>query len=78
MFEREIEPAFLQSVVESGEIIADYDDDQPYPSKLVLGFLQKRPIHVVVAQNGGDCIIVTAYEPDAKVWNTAFTRRIDK
>ena len=38
MFQRGIDPNAVAQVVASGEIIADYPDDQPFPSALLLGF----------------------------------------
>jgi len=34
-----------------GEEVAAYPDDRPYPSYLVLYYINQRPIHVVVAVN---------------------------
>ncbi|MCY4654997.1 MAG: DUF4258 domain-containing protein [Dehalococcoidia bacterium] len=33
-------------VVEHGEVIETYPQDTPYPSRLVLGWIEQRPIHV--------------------------------
>jgi hypothetical protein len=77
MFERKISPEDVRSVVESGETIQKYPNDTPYPSRLVLGWKQLRPIHVVVAENEADDekIIVTVYEPDSSQWTDDFKRR---
>jgi hypothetical protein len=77
MFEREINPEDVRSVVESGETIQEYPDDTPYPSRLVLGWKLQRPIHVVVADNEADNekIIVTVYQPDPAQWTDDFKRR---
>lgn len=37
MFEREISPAEVREVLKSGETINEYSNDNPYPSKLILG-----------------------------------------
>lgn len=52
-------------------------DDQPYPSRLVLGWCASRPLHVVVAQNVADdeTIVITVYEPDPLLWDATFKRR---
>ncbi|MCC5904624.1 MAG: DUF4258 domain-containing protein [Balneolaceae bacterium] len=78
MFEREISVDDVKKVVTEGEIIQSYPNDKPYPSVLILGFINKRPIHTVVAseQTLGECIIVTAYQPSAKVWEDDFKKRI--
>ena len=77
MFERQISPEDVRSVVESGETIQEYPDDAPYPSRLVLGWKFQRPIHLVVADNEADNekIIVTVYEPDPAQWTDDFKRR---
>jgi hypothetical protein len=49
MFERRIQPSHIRTIVESGEVISDYPNDVPFPSCLILGFLEHRAIHVVAA-----------------------------
>ena len=77
MFERQISPEDVRSVVESGETIQEYPDDTPYPSRLILEWKLQRPIHIVVADNEADNekIIVTVYEPDPAQWTDDFKRR---
>jgi len=77
MFERQVSPEDVRSIVESGETIQEYHDDTPYPSRLVLGWKLQRPIHVVVADNEAENekIIVTVYEPDPVQWTDDFKRR---
>ena len=77
MFERQISPEDVRSVVESGETIQEYPDDTPYPSRLVLGWKIERPTHIVVADNdvANEKIIVTVYEPDPAQWTDDFKRR---
>jgi hypothetical protein len=77
MFERTIAPNVIRDVVAKGEIIATYPEDQPYPSALILGFDQARPIHVVVARNAAtsECIVVTVYVPDPALWDETFKQR---
>lgn len=77
MFERKVEPEDVYAVLEKGETIETYPDDQPYPSRLILGWRGKRPLHVVIADNSEDneVIIVTVYEPDARQWEPDFRRR---
>ena len=68
------------SAVGPGEIIAEYPDDQPFPSYLLLYFEQGKPLHVVVGKDerDGACYVVTAYEPDIKLWNDDFRTRRKK
>ena len=77
MFERGISVDDVQAVLETGEVIESYGDDQPYPSRIVLGWRGARPLHVVAAENRGEneTIIITAYEPDAAYWQPGFKRR---
>ncbi len=77
MFERGVGIDAVNSVVSSGDIVADYPDDSPYPSRLLLGFVEGRPLHVVVGWDAlsGTCIIVTAYEPQPERWDLGFRKR---
>ncbi len=82
MFERSISPELAARAVHSGEIIAEYPDDQPFPSFLLLYFEQGKPLHVVVGKDtsaiDGACYVITAYEPDIKLWNDDFRTRRKK
>jgi hypothetical protein len=42
MFKREIPPDVVRRVVVQGEVVADYPEDIPYPSVLMLGFQASR------------------------------------
>jgi hypothetical protein len=77
MFERNIGEEDVRKVLLQGEEIAGYPDDQPYPSRLLLGRVGGRPLHVVAAYNAGDdeTIVVTVYEPDPALWEDGFRRR---
>jgi hypothetical protein len=77
MFQRGIGTPDIMAVIEHGEIIAEYPEDFPFPSYLLLGWLKNRPIHVVVAVNheNQQCYIITAYIPDKKQWNQDFKTR---
>lgn len=60
-------------MIEGGEIIREYADDKPFPSRLLLGWHQKRPLHVVAADTpDNETIIITAYEPDTTIWEADF------
>ena len=37
------------NVLAKGEIIEECIDDKPFPNALIVGFVNKRPLHVVVA-----------------------------
>ena len=77
MFQRSITAGDVRSVLTAGQVIEEYPDDTPYPSKLLLGWCQGRPIHVVVAFSTDDqeMIVVTVYEPDPGLWESDFKRR---
>jgi hypothetical protein len=70
--------ANLGLTVKSFFVISDYPDDKPLPSVLILGFVEKRPLHVVLAYDiiNETGYVVTAYVPDAKLWTENFNRRI--
>ena len=78
MFERGITQSEGARVVRTGEIIEEYPDDSPYPSRLIFGMHGLRPIHVVVAYNMEDemLIVITVYEPDSSQWTQDFRRRL--
>lgn len=77
MFERQLSEEDVRVGLASAEVIEEYPDDKPYPSKLVLGWLGARPIHVVVADNAAaqETIVITVYEPDPEQWEPDFKRR---
>ena len=74
--ERNITRETVESVLESGETVESYLDDFPYPSKLLLGWNGRQPIHLVVAENSkeNEMIIVTAYIPDLTRWEANYKR----
>ena len=77
MFQRSIRPDDVLACIRSGEAIANYPDDSPYPSALLLGFVQDWPLHVLVAREPetGNCYVVTAYRPDPELWGSDFRTR---
>ena len=77
MFQRNISEKEVRDVIEKGDIIASYPDDTPYPSRLMLGWSQTRPLHVVTAENRVQQqeIIITVYEPNPKEWDPTYRRR---
>jgi hypothetical protein len=77
MYQRNISAHEVRHAIDTGETVEDCPDDTPYPSRLVLGWSGRRPIHVVVADNVDDQenIVITAYEPDPTEWEPDFKRR---
>lgn len=75
MFQKNISD--VRTVLTAGGTIEDYPEDIPYPSRLMLGWSGKRPLHVVAAVNTreNETIVITAYEPDAARWEPGFKRR---
>lgn len=63
--------------MEHGQAVESYPDDTPYPSRLLLAFVETRPIHVVFAYNeqSDENIVITVYEPDPALWNDDFMER---
>lgn len=77
MSARRITENDIQAALSSGEIIEDYPDDTPYPSRLILGRSGGRSIHVVIAENKAEneAIVITVYEPDRDKWDQDLKRR---
>ena len=77
MFERSVSAADVRQVLEAGEMIEDYPDDTPYPSRLLMGWIGTRPLHVVVADDKVEqaTIVITVYEPASHRWSSDFKRR---
>jgi hypothetical protein len=78
MFQRQISKEEVRDVIGTGEVIKEYPDDKPYPSKLLLGFPKKRPMHVVLAYDikNETCYVITAYVPDPRLWDEDFKKKI--
>jgi hypothetical protein len=77
MFQRRVSEEEVKQVVVAGETIETYQDDKPFPSRLMLGWIGSRPVHVVVADNvaAQEAIIITVYQPDPEEWESGFKRR---
>ena len=76
MFQRGRSEEDVRHVLDTGEVVREYPDDRPYPSRLVLGWFGPRPIHVAVAHNQDydELIVITVYEPDPDQWEPGFLR----
>jgi hypothetical protein len=77
MIQRRITIAEIAHVVETGVIVEEYPDETPYPSRLLLGWIGERPLHVVIAdeKESDYTHVVTAYFPDPERWDEEFKRR---
>jgi len=77
MFQRSVSPSAVMRIIQEDDQIAQYPDDQPCPSTLLLGSDNDHPVHVLVAREGhsGDCVVVTVYRPEPAIWNEDFRTR---
>lgn len=74
MLARGISRDEVLTVLDAYEVIQRYDHDKPFPSVLLLGFPNSRPIHIVISFNEIDAIVfvITAYEPDLTIFESDF------
>ena len=77
MFERNVSTRNVSQALQSGEVIEDYSAEMPEPSKLILAFNGRRPLHVVTSENleTKELTIITVYVPDSANWNKDFKSR---
>jgi hypothetical protein len=77
MFLRRISKRDVQAVVAYGEVIEENPDNTPFPSYVLLDFVEGRPIHVVFSydESTDTGYVVTAYIPDPKLWTNDFRTR---
>jgi Domain of unknown function (DUF4258) len=80
MFTRSISDECVEHLLQSGEAIEHYPQAFPFPAKLLLGWWNGRPIHVVAAENRNkeQVIVITAYEPTLEKWETDMKTRRKK
>ncbi len=80
MFESDISLQDVKNVLLDSKILKEYLDDRPYPSYLLLGWIENRPIHLVIAVNNeiNETMIITAYEPSPVEWNKQFDARKER
>ena len=65
----------LQCIL-NGEIIEYYPTDYPYPSCLVLGFIDNiKALHVVCAMGEDNIWMITSYYPGKEEWTEDFRKR---
>ncbi len=77
MRQRKISVSDILTVLNDFSIIKEYKVDKPFPSYLLVGFADKKPIHIVVGVNEIDFEIhlITAYIPDDLIWEDNYRRR---
>ena len=78
MFARKITKEEVKIAIERGNMIEDYADDTPFPSCLIMDFINNRPLHVVCSadESTQTIYIITVYIPDPERWDNNFSRRI--
>lgn len=77
MFERDISEIEVSDILKHGDVISEYPDDYPYPSKLLKRLLAgEGTFHVLSAENTWMIIVITVYEPDPNLWDSEFRRKI--
>lgn len=74
MAERNIGTSEVEEVIQHGEVVKHYPDDQPSPSWLMLGHPNGKATHVVFSREEATdfCIVITAYHPDETTWEPDF------
>lgn len=76
MFERSINLEDILSCLAECDIIAKYEDDNPFPSCLVLGKDKHgKAIHIVISKNEGYIYLITAYYPNDEIWKEGYRER---
>ena len=77
MLYRNISQKELSELLVAGEVVEDYPNDFPFPSKLIFKLINNRPLHAVVAMDVEKkvLIIVTVYEPDSEKFESDFITR---
>jgi len=74
--DRMISAPEVRIVVEHGEVIEDYPEDQRGHSCLMMGYgTDGRPIHVVCSPKEEYLAIITAYIPTQEQWENDFKTR---
>ena len=77
MFFRRISKEDVKTALNYGEIIEEKPDDNPFPSYLILDFINNKPIHIVLSYDNTNALgyVVTAYIPDPQLWKDNFRKR---
>lgn len=79
LVERGISVNDIIRCIDTGEIIKQYEDDKPFPSCLILGAaIDGKYIHVVASHDSEWIYLITAYHPDADVWESDFKTRKER
>lgn len=71
MAERGVSPADVTAIVTAGNVIDErHHAGRPFPTRILLGWIDHRPLHVVLAVDpAGPHYVITVYEPDIARWH---------
>jgi hypothetical protein len=72
---RKITHADLRHVVETGDVVEEYPNNQPDPKVLFMAHVQDEPLYVSCAFDGNCVYIITVHRYDAAKWRDPWTRR---
>ena len=77
MFFRRISKQEVKTTINYGEVIEENPNDSPFPTYLILDFVNGKPIHVVFSYDEmkDTGYVVTAYIPDSQLWTDNFRKR---
>ncbi len=79
LVERGISVNDIIRCIDKGEIIKQYEDDKPFPSCLILGpSIDGEYIHVVASHDSEWIYLITAYYPDADIWEPDFRTKKER
>ncbi|PIZ12488.1 MAG: hypothetical protein COY53_09820 [Elusimicrobia bacterium CG_4_10_14_0_8_um_filter_37_32] len=75
--EREILEKDVIKIILEGKVVESYPEDKPYPSFLILGYINEKPLYVLCAINEL-AHIITVHWLDPEKWLDPITRREKK
>ena len=76
MFQRGISAQAVRAVLDNPQVVAEYADDNPYPSRWLYAMVDQQALHVLVATtDAGVKVIITVYRPDPLLWSPDFLRK---
>lgn len=78
LIERKIKAIDICSAINTGTIIEDYPNSFPFPCCLILGYADRKPLHICASINEGYIYIITAYVPDTDKWDLNLKTRKDE
>ncbi len=79
LVERGISVNDIIRCIDKGQIIKQYEYDKPFPSCLILGTtIDGEYIHVVASHDSEWIYLITAYHPNADVWEPDFKTKKER